>query len=122
MSRHGRLSRRDLLKIGGLAGVGAAISFEAPQLLQSASAAVQVPQTPLPGANITRFVTPLPTFVGHRVSGTSLQAEMFEFQQLVLPNSFYSSLLAPLEACTYLWGFATGAAGSSPKPQYPGVT
>jgi spore coat protein A len=122
VSQHGRLSRRDLLKIGGLAGAGAAIRFEAPQLFQSASASDQIPQTPLPGANITQFVTPLPTFVGHRVTGTSLQAGMSEFQQLVLPNSFYSSLPGPFNAGTYQWGYAIGAAGSSAKPQYPGAT
>jgi FtsP/CotA-like multicopper oxidase with cupredoxin domain len=118
------LSRRDLLKIGGLAGAGAAISFEAPQLFQGASASDQVPQTPLPGAGVTQFVTPLPTFVGRRVTGTSLQAGMFEFQQHVLPDSFYSSLPGPFNAGTYLWGYAIGTteAANSLRPQYPGVT
>jgi FtsP/CotA-like multicopper oxidase with cupredoxin domain len=122
MSRFGRLTRRDLLKIGGLAGVGAAIRFEAPQLFTSASASTQIPQTALPGANVSQFVTPLPTFVGRRVSGTSLQVAMFEFQQHVLPDSFYNSLPGPFNRGTYLRGYAVGAAGSSPGPQYPGVT
>jgi spore coat protein A len=122
MSQHWRLSRRDLLKIGGLAGAGAAIAFEAPQLIQSASASDQIPQTPLPGANITQFAAPLTSFAGHRVTGTSLKAGMSEFQQFVLPSSFYSSLPRPFKAGTYLWGYAIGAAGSSPRPQFPGAT
>jgi FtsP/CotA-like multicopper oxidase with cupredoxin domain len=122
MSKHGRPSRRDLLKLGGLAGVGAAISFEAPQLFTSASASDQIPQTALPGASVTRFVTPLPTFVGRRVTGTSLQVAMFEFQQRVLPDSFYSSLSFPFRNGTFLWGYATGPSGTSPRPQYPGAT
>lgn len=122
MTRNNRLTRRDLLKIGGLAGLGAAIRFEAPTLFQSASASDQIPQTALPGASITPFVTPLTTFVGQRVTSTSVQAGMFEFQQHVLPDSFYSSLPSQYRKGTYLWGYAVGPSGSSPRPQYPGVT
>jgi FtsP/CotA-like multicopper oxidase with cupredoxin domain len=122
MSKHIRLNRRDLLKISGLAGIGAAIRFEAPQLFTSASASDKVPQTALPGASVTEFVTPLPTFVGQRVSGSSLQVGMLEFQQHVLPDSFYSSLPSPFKNGTYLWGYAVGPAGSNPGPRYPGVT
>jgi spore coat protein A, manganese oxidase len=122
MSEHGRISRRDLLKIAGLAGAGAAIRFEAPTLFTSASASDQVPQTPLAGSSVSQFVTPLPTFVGQRVSGSSLQASMLEFQQHVLPDSFYTSLASPFKNGTYLWGYAIGTSGSSPKPQWPGAT
>jgi len=117
-----RLSRRDLMKLGGLAGAGTVMGIELPSLFQNASASVQVPQTALPGANVTRFVTPLPTFVGRRVQGTSLQVGMFEFQQKVLPDAFYASLAAPFSNGTYLWGYAAGQAGAHPAPQYPGVT
>jgi FtsP/CotA-like multicopper oxidase with cupredoxin domain len=98
------------------------IGLEVPSLFQSANASVQVPQTALPGASITRFVTPLPTFVGRRVTGTSLQAGMSEFQQKVLPDSVYTSLAAPFKNGTYLWGYAIGQSGANPSPQYPGVT
>jgi FtsP/CotA-like multicopper oxidase with cupredoxin domain len=117
-----RLNRRDLMKIGGLAGAGAVIGFEVPSLFQSANASVQASQTALPGGNVTQFVTPLPTFVGRRVSGTSLQVNMLEFQQKVLPDSFYTSLASPFKNGTYLWGYAVGQSGAHPGPQYPGVT
>src|SRR6266581_4898849 len=117
-----RLSRRGVLKIGGLAGAGAVVGFEVPSLFQTANASVQVPQTALPGANVPRFVTPLPTFFGRRVSCTSLQATMSEFQQKVLPDSFYSSLASPFQNGTFLWGYAVGPSGSNPRPQFPGVT
>ena len=113
MSEHGRISRRDLLKIAGLAAAGAAIRFEAPTLFQSASASDQVPQAPLSGSSVSQFVTPLPTFVGQRVTGSSLQVGMLEFQQHVLPDSFYASLASPFKNGTYLWGYAIGASGSS---------
>ncbi len=117
-----RLSRRDLMKIGGVVGAGAVMGFEVPSLFQTANASVQVPQTALPGANVKQFVTPLPTFVGRRVSCTSLQATMSEFQQKVLPDSFYSSLASPFQNGTFLWGYAVGPSGSNPRPQFPGVT
>ena len=55
------LGRRDLMKIGALAGAGAAIKFGGSRLfLPTASASVQVPQTALDGSTVTRFVTPSP--------------------------------------------------------------
>jgi spore coat protein A len=117
-----RLSRRDVMKIGGVVGAGAVVGLEVPSLFQTANASVQVPQTALPGANVTKFVTPLPTFVGRRVSGTSLQSTMSEFQQHVLPDAFYTSLAAPFKNGTFLWGYANGQSGTNPSPQYPGAT
>src|SRR6266487_1503143 len=124
MSWLGRISRRDVLKLGAVAGAGAAIRWEGAALLQGASASDQVPQTALPGSSITQFATPLPTFVGRRVSSSSVNVGMFEFQQHVLPDSVYSSLPSPFNRGTYLWGYATGAAGSSGgvAPSWPGVT
>jgi FtsP/CotA-like multicopper oxidase with cupredoxin domain len=110
------------MKIGGVAGAGAVIGFEVPSLFQTANASVQVPQTALDGTTVTRFVTPLPTFVGRRVACTSLQVTMSEFQQHVLPDSFYGSLATPFRNGTFLWGYAVGQAGSNPRPQFPGVT
>src|SRR5215469_9597448 len=122
MSEHGRFTRRDMLKIGAVAGAGAAVRFEAPTLFGDASASVQVPQTPLPGANVPMFVEPVPTFVGKRVSGTSLQVSMQEFQQKVLPDSVYASLASPFKNGTYLWGYAAGQLNGSATPQWPGAT
>jgi spore coat protein A, manganese oxidase len=122
MNLNGRLTRRNLLKIGALAGAGAAIRFEAPTLFQSASASVQAAQTPLAGGSITKFAVPLTTFAGRRVAGSSLQAWMQEFQQFVLPSSFYSSLPSPFNQGTFLWGYAVGASGTSAQPSWPGVT
>jgi spore coat protein A, manganese oxidase len=122
MSEHGRISRRTVLKIGAVAGAGAVIRFEAPTLFQSANASVSVPQTALPGASISQFVTPVPTYFGKRVSGASLQAYMYEFQQNVLPGSFYRSLPGTFHNGTWLWGYAAGQLGSFPAPQWPGAT
>jgi spore coat protein A, manganese oxidase len=122
MSEHGPISRRNVLKIGALAGAGAVIRFEAPSLFQSANASVSVPQMALPGASVSQFVTPVPMYFGKRVSGASLQAYMYEFQQNVLPGSFYSSLSGTFRNGTWLWGYATGPLGSFPSPQWPGTT
>jgi len=113
-----------VLKLGAVAGAGAAIRWEGAALLQGASASDQVPQTALPGSSITQFATPLPTFVGRRVSSSSVNVGMFEVQQHVLPGAVYSSLPSPFNRGTYLWGYATGAAGSSGgvAPSWPGVT
>ena len=86
------LSRRNVLALGAVAGTGAAIRFEAPTLFTGAYASVQVPQTPLPGASVHESVSPVPTFVGRRVSGPYLQVNMLEFQQKVLPDAFYATL------------------------------
>lgn len=78
---------------------------------------------PLPGSSITQFVTPLTTFTGQRVTSTSIQAEILEFQQHVLPDAVYSALPGPFSQGTYLWGYAVAAAGSSgSQPSYPGLT
>src|SRR5438270_13827187 len=62
-----------------------------------------VPQTPLAGTSIPRFVDPVPTFNGRRVDGTAtVNVNMQEFQQKVLPASVYAGLPAPYNAGTYL--------------------
>jgi len=104
----GRLSRRNVLKVGAVAGIGAAVSFEAPSLFSGASASSRVRQTALSGASIPRFVTPLPTFAGRRSADPEQHVSMLEFQQRVLPDSFYRRLPAPFRRGTYLWGYAVG--------------
>ena len=77
-------------------------------------ASVSVAQTPLDGTTIPKFVDPLPTFNGRRVDGTAtVNVNMQEFQQKVLPASMYSSLAAPYNAGTFLWGYNINGAGAS---------
>ena len=124
MERPLGIGRRDLLKIGALAGAGVAVRVGGSRIvLPSASASVQVPQTALAGSSVTQFVTPLPTFVGRRVTCSSVLAVMNEFQQNVLPDAFYGSLAKPFRNGTYLWGYGIGPLGSNPVPSsWPGVT
>jgi FtsP/CotA-like multicopper oxidase with cupredoxin domain len=73
-----------------------------------------VAQTPLQGTTIPRFVDPLPTFNGRRVDGTAtVNVNMQEFQQKVLPASIYAPLAAPYNAGTYLWGYNINNAGAT---------
>jgi FtsP/CotA-like multicopper oxidase with cupredoxin domain len=111
-----------MLKIGAVAGAGVAIRVEAPTLFQGASASVQVPQTALPGASIPQFAEPVPTYFGKRVSGSALQVSMFEFQQKVLPDSFYATLPDGFRRGTYVWAYACGQLNGRATPQWPGAT
>src|SRR5712691_3163837 len=120
MSSKGRMSRRTLMKVAGLAGAGAAIRVEAPAIFGAASASVSVPQTPLDGSTLTKWVTPVPTFNARRAQGSILQVGIYEFQQKVLPDWYYAMLPAPYNKGTYLWGYGVGAPGAAPN--YPGVT
>jgi hypothetical protein len=80
---------------------------------------VKTPQTLLYGNDIPKFVDQLPTFVGKRVNGSvTLNVNMQEFQQKVLPASFYASLPAPYNAGTYVWGYNINNLG----PSWPGRT
>jgi spore coat protein A, manganese oxidase len=107
-------TRRQVLKFGAVASAGVLIPVGA----WRAFASVEVAQVPLPGASISQFVDPLPTFVGNRVTSTSLTVSMQEFQQKLLPTSFYSSLGSPYSAGTYVWGYQVG----NKPPLYPGYT
>jgi FtsP/CotA-like multicopper oxidase with cupredoxin domain len=83
-----------------------------------AAASLLVPQTPVPGKSIPKFVEPLPTFSGARAGGASLSVTMQEFQQKVLPATFYSTLPAPYNAGTYVWGYNVNGTG----PSFPART
>jgi spore coat protein A, manganese oxidase len=72
----------------------------------------------LPGSGISKYVEPLPTFAGARVSAANIAVSIEEFQQFVLPASLYSGLPAPFNRGTYVWAYK---AGSMP-PHYPGFT
>ncbi len=108
------MNRRQFLKGGAVVAVGASLPIETSCVFAPA----QVPQTPLPGTNIPKFVEPLPTFVGARVPGTSLVISMLEFQQKILPESLYSRLKPPFNEGTYVWGYKVG----NRSPSYPGYT
>ena len=64
----------------------------------------------------------MPTYVGKRVSGASLQSAMFEFQQKVLPDAFYATLSDGFRRGTYVWGYANGQLNGAATPQWPGAS
>jgi FtsP/CotA-like multicopper oxidase with cupredoxin domain len=68
---------------------------------------------------VPKFVDQLPTFNGHRVSGTStVNVNMQEFQQKILPASVYAGLGGPFKNGTFLWGYNLNNGG----PSYPART
>jgi spore coat protein A len=80
----------------------------------ASKASFQTAQTPLDGNSVPKFVDPLPLLNGTRADGTqTLQINMQEFQQKVLPASMYSGLAAPYDKGTYLWGYNINNAGPS---------
>lgn len=111
-----QLRRRTFLKLGAAAGAGAVIGWP---LGDRALASVQVPQTPLPGGSVPQFVTPLPTFVGKRVSSASLQVAIQEFQQHVLPDSIYKNLPALMTREAICGATRSGPPGRSPPRGRP---
>lgn len=83
----------------------------------NADANSQVRQKPLLGKNIQKYVDPMPSFVGARVPGNGpLTVSMEEFQQMVLPKSYYSG--RPWRAGTFVWGYKVNALA----PTYPAFT
>jgi hypothetical protein len=59
-----------------------------------ANASAQIAQTALPGADIPKYVDPVPTFAGGRISADSANVSLVEFQQQILPATIYSALPA----------------------------
>jgi spore coat protein A len=86
--------------------------------VRTVSAAAQIAQTALLGSDIPKYVDPLPTFVGARVSATNISVSIAEFQQQVLPASIYGDLAKPFGRGTYIWGYKVGER----PPHYPGFT
>ncbi|MGH2481717.1 MAG: twin-arginine translocation signal domain-containing protein, partial [Ktedonobacteraceae bacterium] len=107
-------SRRTFLKLGAVAGAGIFIPTAAWRTFASATQ----PQTPLVSATIPQFVEPLTTFVGRRVTSTSFDVGMREFQQKVLPDSLYATMPSPFSQGTYVWGYKV----DSRPAFYPGFT
>lgn len=107
-------SRRTFLKVGAAAGAGIFIPTTAWRAFASATLA----QTPLSSATIPQFVEPLTTFVGKRVTSTSFNTTMLEFQQKVLPDSMYATMPSPFNQGTFVWGYKV----DSRPAFYPGFT
>jgi FtsP/CotA-like multicopper oxidase with cupredoxin domain len=95
----------------------------------AAEASVLAPQSPLNGAQIPKYVEPVPVFgskdgtvpaqLWHpRVRITNPQVTISEIQQKVLPDSVYNALPAPYRDGTYVFAFGVGGAPSL----WPGVT
>lgn len=99
-------NRRDFLKYAAITGAGVALPFK---WGLPAWASVTTPQTPLSGGVVPRYVDPLPTFLGKRVTATSITAAMQEFQQQILPATFPK---------TTVWGYNLNNKG----PSFPGTT
>src|SRR5882672_3145179 len=101
------------------AGCGSQSAEDPTPVGSLAENAVRVPQTPLDGATIPKYVDPLPTLSNGRVNGTAtVSVDMREFQQRVLPGSVYSGLPAPFRAGTFLWGYKVNNSG----PSWPSAT
>jgi spore coat protein A len=102
-----------------LSGTGAGAFENGSARLALVPASVKRPQVPLDGNSVPKFVDALPTFNGRRANGTTtLNVNMEEFQQKVLPASVYSGLPAPYKNGTYLWGYNINFAG----PTWPART
>ncbi len=118
------LDRREFLKTAGItAGALLLIKIMPLSFSNRAIASVQVPQTPLPGKGIPKYVDWLPHFAGVRVTSSNLAVDMLEFQQYVLPEAFHKGLFPigstdPLTNGTWVWGYKINGNG----PLYPGFT
>jgi spore coat protein A len=106
-------TRRQFLKMGAITAGALVLPWKLSGGGQRVAASVQVPQIPLVGKTIPRFVTPLPTFVGNRVHGNSLTVTMSEFAQQVLPAGFPS---------TTVWGYGISNGSTTFGPLFPGFT
>src|SRR6266496_3528168 len=111
------VTRRDFVRLSALAGIGLAVPFEFG--LRHAFGSLLVPQTPLPGKSIPKFVDPLPTFAGSRVTGSNLVVAVSEFAQRVLPSSFLYPNPFPVP---YVWGYSISNGAVTRGPLYPGFT
>jgi spore coat protein A len=109
-------TRRQFLKAGVV--LGGASLIPAGRWLAAGSgvlASAQTPQVPLPGAHIPKYVDPLFSFVGKRVTSTDFITRISEFQQLVLPASVYPEAFRD---GTYVWGYQVDGR----PPSWPGFT
>ena len=107
------------LGVAGIAAFGCISPDEPLQVSSSSAPSVVVPQTPLDGATVPKYVEPVPLLGGSRVNGTAtVSIDMVEFQQKLLPASLYSRLPAPFNAGTFQWGYRVNGSAA----HYPGAT
>jgi spore coat protein A, manganese oxidase len=115
-------TRRQFITVGAAVGVGSLVRWQIDSkdgsLFKVARALAATGQTALSAATVKQFVEPLPTFNARRVSDASVQVGMVEFQQKVLPDSFYANLAPPFTFGTYVWGYQVGPNA----PSYPAPT
>jgi FtsP/CotA-like multicopper oxidase with cupredoxin domain len=144
--RDRRLTRRELLRLWAVAGLGLALPGIDSRRPAAATAGTLVPQaapyaprawlpwmglqstvapTPLPGGAIPRFVDPLPVFgpasggSAPRVTGSSFTMAVREFQQQVLPATVYAQAPDPASrGGTWVWGYQI----NTRPAHYPGYT
>lgn len=105
----------------------------------SVSANQQIVQKVLDGSDVPKFVEPLTTFNGDRVTGSNLKVIAEEFQQKILPRAFYEALPSSVEyksqknknkvvatinprLGTYLWGYKIKSGKKTFGPSYPAHT
>jgi spore coat protein A len=113
MKKHGRLIWTALgASIAGSAGAcSGAPGTE--NVNTSGQASVTTPQTALDGSTVPQFVLPLTALSGMRVNGTAtVQNDMEEFQQKVLPPQFYPAR-GQFAPGTFLWGYNLNHLGPS---------
>jgi spore coat protein A len=86
--------------------------------VRPAIASGQSTQTALSGADIPKYVDPLPKLGEPRVSAAHVIVTVEEFQQHVLPRTLYAGLPAPFRHGTFVWAYNVGET----RPHYPGFT
>src|SRR5215831_3502337 len=112
----GGLTRRQLLMAGMAVGAASFTSTDALVATSRVFASAAQPQTPLPSANIPKYVTALRTFgVDQRIESSAFTSRMLEFQQIVLPPSLYPNAF---QNGTWLWGFQN----DGKPPSWPGFS
>lgn len=96
-----RMNRRTFVKIAGATAGAFAFGTGLSRLIPGAEASQQVPQIPLPGRNIPKWMDTLPIFVGNRVSGTNLSISMENQVHKVLPVAVYPVGVAGTDVWAY---------------------
>lgn len=141
--KNDQFSRRKFLKTGAIAGgaavIGLTIGVPTIAGLDNASrqqlgrsdlpivtpSSATILQTAVDGATITKWVDPLPTFVGARVNAMmhkKLTVDNLELQEKILPSAFYDALADQYKNGTYVWGYAVNNGVSTSGPNYPAFT
>ncbi|TMQ17816.1 MAG: bilirubin oxidase [Deltaproteobacteria bacterium] len=113
------LARTASLGLAGAAALGCTSDGQPLQVSAYTAPSVTTPQTALDGATVPKYVTRLTTLSGSRVDGTrTVNVDMEEFQQKVLPSSVYANLPAPFNNGTFMWGYEVNNNG----PTFPALT